>query len=280
MPGVTPAPGNIHYPDANTDYRNLGAELKLMAEDISAYIVAYAKTGAPGANGTNGAPGATGAKGAQGNSAPDYLPADQAIAGWFANGATSASKTAVVALLDSLRPQKDYRWANATAKANQATAALVAGDEGIQLDNQHVYRWFPNLGWRLWHAPTTSFAVAVPPGLTVGGGSLAGTYSVSAGLASVAYTFTYGAGSVIPTGPITMALPFPSPTGLYVANVNILDAGNTYMQGFVVTTATGIQAWVQTTSGPYPALATFSPTVPMTWTATDALMVTASYPTT
>lgn len=119
--------------------------------------------------------------------------------------------------------------------------------------------------------------------MTLGNGSVSGTYTKVDNLVTVIFHFQLGSTSAMGTSPRLQGLPYsiyaPNGTEIYWAQVNIADAGLTYRAagGFVsagnsnqieLLCDIGTGAWV-----------TITASQPQTWTTGDGIYVTLTYPT-
>jgi hypothetical protein len=277
MPGTTPR--GIRHPDAATFAKNLGAELATMANDLDTYVGTYAvrgPAGKDGTNGTNGKDGAEGKQGAQGNSAPDVLPTDQALSGWLAPGATSLLKTAVTALIDLVRPQRTYVWANGAAR--EAQRGMTVDSRGYQTDLASEYRW-DGTAWRLWNLSWRPWANPSVSVITIGNGTIAGSYCMVNGVVFLDLIITFGSNSSMGAGSPVIVFPFGASTtyqGLAAVNANAmyLDSGNNYYVAMAIPTSNGLILATPAANGSSMPL---GPTVPLNWSPGDGVYVTASY---
>ena len=130
------------------------------------------------------------------------------------------------------------------------------------------------LRWRDWTPAYTN--------LTVGDGLVVARYQRVGRTVNLHFTFTLGSTSSIGTNPI-ITLPIPPADGYTVLRNNIggayiLDDGTTAFMGSVrVQSATEMSVGVHVASATHTTFANITATVPMTWTTSDALAISATF---
>ena len=130
--------------------------------------------------------------------------------------------------------------------------------------------------------PATAWTTYTPTltNMTLGNGTVTAKYAKLGKIVHLRITFVLGSTSTMGTGP-TFSLP-PSLTvesGQSYPNgtLSILDSGTAGYVGTIEIVSTNLQCWILSTSGAYPQFANITSTVPMTWTTSDSLSVTAIY---
>lgn len=123
-------------------------------------------------------------------------------------------------------------------------------------------------GWQT-YTPTLS------GGLTLGNGTLRGSYSVVAGTVQVQVDIQLGTTSVMGTARIDITVPLPPRAALVPLQGLAFDTSADtahFLQGFMANNIY-LFPWPDATGQPPP----FSPTVPMPWAAGDVISVFATY---
>lgn len=217
---------------------------------------------------------------------PDNIAADDDSDAYDPAGAYATLQTSVQAAL-SKRENYTFLWADAAART--AETDMVTMSLGFQQDTKTTYI-YNGTAWKLWH---TAQPIAYTPtwtNLTVGSAVQLWTYTVAAGMVTVAGYITLGAGSSVGAGPY-MTLPLPA-NGLITGapssgNNQVLgtaymeDAGVSFYDGKMLTLVSGGVVYVKyvalNTAGTYSVMANITSTVPFTWASGDYLTATYTY---
>jgi hypothetical protein len=161
-----------------------------------------------------------------------------------------------------------------TATANDTPARLAVGANDTLLTADST----ATTGLK-WAAAPGSVYVSYTPstsGITVGNGTLVGSYVKNGKFVSGYARFTMGSTSAI-TGQIIVALPSATENGNLQFTVIIGDSGSATYSGFGEIVGGNVYVYAMLSNSTYVSGAGTSATVPMTWTTNDFVQVTFTY---
>jgi hypothetical protein len=127
---------------------------------------------------------------------------------------------------------------------------------------------------------STSWASPIAAGITIGSGTVTGSYARIGDIVHCRFRFTFGAGSAI-TGAVSLQLPVTAvfSAGAINAIGEAVDASaTTFYQVWVAQlTSTTVAIRAVNAAATYTTGTALASTVPFTWAASDELNVTFSY---
>lgn len=164
--------------------------------------------------------------------------------------------------------------------SEQAVIVCTSGTRPTPQEGMTIYETdtdrvlFYTTGWVIMAEPTQTYT---PTFANCSGGTASGTYKRSDGWCDFTASYVFAgagvAGAVTVTTPIAMAQ-----ANLFVASALFFDSGvSHFMASVLPSTTTAMEFAAINTSGTYMGVSTLSATVPITWAANDAIIVSGRF---
>ena len=142
-------------------------------------------------------------------------------------------------------------------------------------DTKRDWLW-DGTGWIIMGEPPVTWTPTFTANLTLGAGSSVGNYRRSDGYIDIRGLFTFGAGTTITAGVLSLNLPIPFAEILINQLTVAFTDGSTYYGGFV---GNQVQPgfYATSASGAYSTLAVLTATVPFTWASGHQIHFSGRY---
>jgi len=201
------------------------------------------------------------------NTSPDGLWSPDASDPLILRTLTAEMQASTQVALDK-RQLSTFRWANSAARGSQT--GMTNGDEGFQGDTGATYKYLGGV-WELWNSPRNSYTPAITGG-TLGSGTIAATWSMSAGTVVVDLIMTAASNTTV-SSDLTFSVPVDPAVSLIInmGAGRFLDAssGGTYLATVLLLGGAFFPRPVRPAPNTYSLIQPTSSTDPFTWATGD-----------
>lgn len=169
-----------------------------------------------------------------------------------------------------------YKWQ--TYAEMNAQTGMRRADEGFLVPSGETYKYEANV-WKLWHKPEATVTPVIGGGISLGNGTVEGTFSAHAGLGYFHARVVFGSTTMV-TGDISITLPKPSPTPRLVfgSGGRFTDAstGVRYEARTLLSGDLAIVRPIQTSTA-YAQVIAATALIPFIWAVSDQVELTVAW---